>query len=224
MSVLAKDEIIKRLKEGKLLTNARKNLDGTFDVETASYDLTAGILIWKENINVGIDEAIVKTLRYDSELSIQYSRTLQPGQMMFVITHEEILMPKDLCGTVYSRNKLSRDGILALNAGHVDPGFEGPIAIRLINLRAIPYTLRLGVPIYTIVFHTLVSDPTIELKGHRPISIQETIEKYTESANSALSNALYDLSITHDFVRKSEWGQVHEFVKKEEFGKVFGNG
>ena len=68
-------------------------------------------------------------------------------------------MPSCLCGTVYSRNSLALAGILALNAGHVDPGYKGPIAIRLINLRATPWTLTLGQAIFTITFQTVDPNP-----------------------------------------------------------------
>jgi len=103
------------------------------------------------------------------------------------------VMPTSLCGTVYSRNSLALAGILALNAGHVDPGYEGPIVIRLINLRAIPWTLTLGDAIFTITFQMIdnVQDDLTEYK--RVVSQEEMISRVRATADAALGNALYDL-------------------------------
>ncbi|HTH55705.1 MAG TPA: hypothetical protein VL728_06635 [Cyclobacteriaceae bacterium] len=221
MATLSKQEIIAYLNRGELIKNPRKLADGSFDVEPASYDLTAGIVLWKEVKN-GDDKGPIKTLRYRSgrELSEQPSVTLQPGQMAFVITLEEILMPVKLAGTVYSRNQLSRDGILALNAGHIDPGFNGPIVIRLINLRNTTYTVRLGAPIYSIVFSSLVYSDEKSLEVHRHISMDESLVKATESANASLSNALHDPKLSVDFIRV-EFGDPGSYLRTEDFGKAF---
>ncbi len=211
MGVLSKQEIISRLENGQLITNPAKDGNGSFNVEHASYDLRAGIAIWKndsQEVQKKSDPG-KRVYNPDLELAHQPIVTLQPGQMMFVITHEQIYMPIDLCGTVYSRNNLSRAGILALNAGHIDPGFKGNIVIRLINLRSIPYKLILGKPIYTIVFHKLEYKDAELLTTHEEIPLEKTIEKVLESANCALSNALYDLTLLHEFVKKEEFGEQY---------------
>jgi dUTPase len=118
---------------------------------------------------------------------------LQPGQMMSVVTYEEIFMPVDLCGTVYSKNGLALNGIFAFNAGHVDPGFKGPIVIRLINLRATPWTLTLGQRIFTIIFHTLEFKEGDLLEGRGAINQEETLQRVRHFTDVALSNALFDL-------------------------------
>ena len=124
---------------------------------------------------------------------MQPTVTVKPGQMIFVVTHEDILMPPCLCGTVYSRNSLALAGILALNADHVDPGYQGPIVIRLINLRAIPWTLTLGAPIFTITFQTVDRNPGDLPVQDRHYSQDQMIARVRETANAALSNALFDL-------------------------------
>ena len=165
MNVLNRRQIEECLRKRELLRNPRRMSDGNFDIEKDSYDLAAGTAIWKTPTRdpSGGD---VKTLRYVQRPSndSQPTVTVQPGQMIFVVTLEDIVMPQNLCGTVYSRNKLALAGILALNAGHVDSGYDGPIVIRLINLRAIPWTLTLGDPIFTITFQTVDEDPNADPK------------------------------------------------------------
>ena len=192
MGVLNRKEIEERLDQGELLRDPRRGNDGRFDIEKDSYDLSAGTAVWKEGSRSGGD---VKTLHYSRRPSIipQPTLTVKPGQMIFVVTHEDILMPPGLCGTVYSRNSLALAGILALNAGHVDSGYEGPIVIRLINLRAVPWTLTLGQPIFTITFQTTNANPDDSSSDNRRVSQKDMILRVRETANAALSNALYDL-------------------------------
>jgi len=126
--------------------------------------------------------------------------------MIFVITHEEINMPTNLCGTVYSRNSLAQQGILALNAGHIDPGFHGPITIKLINLRTIDWTFKLGDPIFTIVFHTLDEiDNSIE---NFEITKFDTEKRVYATTDISLYNALYDLALLREFVKEKEIGRA----------------
>ncbi len=194
MGVLTSTEINRRLQNGELIRSPRTLEDGSFDVEVDSYDLAAGTAIWRQPDEKN-KKGNVNTLKFlpDGNETDQLTVTVQPGQMVFVVTREDVLMPTDLCGTVYSRNSLALKGILALNAGHVDPGYEGPIAIRLINLRANPWTLTLGEPIFTITFQTLASDTDVGLITPRRLSQNDMVLRVRNTADAALSNALYDL-------------------------------
>ena len=196
MGVLNRQAIEEYLLNGQLIDNPRsKGKEGPpHDIENASYDLSAGTAIWKTPSRDRYGSNI-KTRSYSTELngSMQPTVTVQPGQMIFVVTRENISMPRNLCGTVYSRNSLALNGILALNAGHVDPGYKGPIAIRLINLRATPWTLTLGAAIFAIAFQTVNPNPRdTDYRGRK--ETQETvIARVRGTADAALSNALYDL-------------------------------
>ena len=196
MCVLTRQDIETRLnlRERELLRNPRRGDDGRFDIENDSYDLAAGTAIWKESAGEA-DGGTIKTQRYLREPSEapQPTVTVQPGQMIFIVTLEDVIMPLDLCGTVYSRNSLALKGILALNAGHVDPGYEGPIAIRLINLRATSWTLTLGDPIFTITFQTVKRGSPDPCDDNPRISQEKMIARVRDTADAALSNALYDL-------------------------------
>ena len=195
MGVINNQAIEGYLRKGQLILNPRAGQNGRqFDIENDSYDLSAGTAIWKQPTG-NRNEATIETRCYLPESSgdSQPTVTVQPGQMIFVVTREDILMPPDLCGTVYSRNSIALAGILALNTGHVDPGYQGPIAIRLINLRAIPWTLTLGEAIFTITFQTVDRNPLDPPNHDRHYSQEWMIKRVRETANAALSNALYDL-------------------------------
>ncbi len=207
MALLSKEEIVKRFQRGELIDAPRRK-DGDYDVQPSSYDLSAGIIVRRTGAKLPWQDKVKKYF-YDpsKSLSEQDEVTIEPGQMMFVITQENVIMPKDLCGTVYSKNNLSRDGILALTTGHVDPGYKGAIVIRLINLKATDYTLALGKTIYTITFEELkYNDPNL-LKERPEIPREDMLKMVMDSANSALSNTLHDMAMLHGFVKKEEFGR-----------------
>ena len=196
MGVLNRQAIEEYLRDGQLILNPRskKKKGPPHDIENASYDLSAGTAIWKTPTRDRYGGNI-ETRSYSTEPAgnVQPTVTVQPGQMIFVVTREDISMPPHLCGTVYSRNSLALNGILALNAGHVDPGYKGPIAIRLINLRATPWTLTLGAPVFTITFQTVDPNPCDPAYGGREETQESVILRVRGTADAALSNALYDL-------------------------------
>jgi deoxycytidine triphosphate deaminase len=222
MSILNATELRKRIKAGWLVVDASVAADGEPAVEAASYDLRAGIVLWKDKSSHEL-----KTLYYESETTNQSVLTLSPGQMAFVITHEELNLSNDICGTVYSRNMLQKQNILALNAGHVDPGYRGPIMIRLINLRQIEWPLTLGEAVFTVVFHTV--EPVDKDKPQDIRTKADTLLAARQTAAQAFSNPLHDLYT--DELRKTleEYKTVllkdsrdllsKEFFRKEEIWK-----
>jgi deoxycytidine triphosphate deaminase len=184
MSILGQAKIIDLIQNQGLIKNPLRNATGDLQVQPASYDLRAGRAVWKDSDSDQLKMEIFK--ENDDEPPVV---TLRPGQMVIVVGHEELNLPKAICGTVYSRNRLQKDNILALNAGHVDPGFQGQIIIRLINLGSTIWTLRLGDPIFTIVFQTL--DGQYEEKDIRtPV---ETLGAARRTAEQAFSNPFHDL-------------------------------
>jgi deoxycytidine triphosphate deaminase len=221
--VLAASELVKRMKAGELIRNVRLK-EGEPDVQPASYDLAAGRAVWTDTKTGKRTELLYSPGMPETPYVI-----LEPGQMMSVITREEIAMPKDLCGTVFSKNRLALNGIFAFNAGHVDPGFEGPIVIRLINLRRIPYTVNLGERIFTIVFQTLADgDSPADLQARPKVTMDDTVIQVRNFADFALSNALFDLygdNITRrledhrtEILNKLRVDLGKEFVRQDNFG------
>lgn len=221
MGILNKDEITRRLEKGELLTRARKDNNGHFDVEPDSYDLTAGIAVWKEKLQQNKYE--IKTVMQTKGCSVEQQPTItvQPGQMIFVVTQEEVNLPLEICGTVYSRNNIALEGILALNAGHVDPGYRGPIVIRLINLKATPWTLHLGNPIFTIIFQTVDHVDGDKLESGPIYPIEKMLDRVRKTAENSLSNALFDLYADKIDVRLNEHYTSVQQRLRDELTKTF---
>ena len=185
MATLSKKTILSLIEQGKLIANPLM-VDGVVQVQAASYDLRAGKAVWKDS---GSEQLLIKS--YDDTPDNPPVLTLKPGQMMIVVALEDLKLPSSICGTVYSRNRLQKDNILALNAGHVDPGFQGQIIIRLINLGSNIWTFRLGDPIFTVVFQQL--DVPIEEKDEDIREASDTLAAARRTAEQAFSNPFHDL-------------------------------
>jgi deoxycytidine triphosphate deaminase len=119
-------------------------LFNTESLSACSYDLRIGTIF--------VAEKIVKRSSPDNEQII-----LQPGDIVSVLTLEELKMPDHIAATAFAINSLSSDGLLVLNPGHVDPGFCGPLSVRLINIRATPKAISIGMPIFTVIFEYLAA-------------------------------------------------------------------
>lgn len=101
-----------------------------------SYDLTIGDLVTSEG-------GVVQEF-------------LLPAQgIVKVISAEEVKVPADIIGYVLVKTKLCNEGVLALNIGIVDPGFEGPLQSALINFGKTDIRLHAGDVFGRISFHTL---------------------------------------------------------------------
>ncbi len=194
MGVLTRAELERRIDEGELVAPARRLADGSIDLQGDSYDLRAGKVVWKASSR-GDGGGQVCSILYEEGVDVERQQkvTVLPGQMIFAVTLEEVIIPDNLCGTVYSRNSLAGQGILALNTGHVDPGYRGQIMIRLINLRASSWTLTLGEQIFTIVFQTLEVHQGDRLVSHPPITKDDMDRRVKRTADESMSNALLDL-------------------------------
>jgi deoxycytidine triphosphate deaminase len=216
MPILNKTDLIDHINAGRLLIHALRDEKGIPVVEPSSYDLRAGIVVWKDEDTSKIEQKDFDETKDSLEQPIL---TLRPGQMVFVVCHEELKLIETVSATVYSRNKLQKENILALNAGHIDPGYEGPIMIRLINLSSIPWPLRLGEAIFTVVFHTVKDGQG--LARHPRRTKKETVDAAMKTAAEAFSNPFHDLY--KDQVKKQldEYYAAVETRLREEFSKDF---
>jgi deoxycytidine triphosphate deaminase len=80
---------------------------------------------------------------------------IEPGEIVSVLTLEELNLPGDVAATAFAINSQSREGLMVLNPGHVDPGFRGPLSVKAINLRKVPLSIAGGDKIFTVIFEKL---------------------------------------------------------------------
>jgi deoxycytidine triphosphate deaminase len=94
-----------------------------------SYDVRIGKIIW-------LDEKEVQ------ESNSQF--LLKPQGVAEVISLERLTLPTNVVGFVSVKTALCDEGVMALNIGLVDPGYEGPLSTTLVNFSNRPYNLQQG--------------------------------------------------------------------------------
>lgn len=78
---------------------------------------------------------------------------LKAGGMVRVVSKETLALPDNITGHVLLKNDLCTKGVLAINIGVVDPGFNGPISSTLINFGREPYEVKKGIAFLRVSFH-----------------------------------------------------------------------
>ena len=153
--ILTDDDIRAEIKAGRLLIGGDKAY-----VQACSYDLRVGTIFEGEHI-------IQQTPTGGKQVVIS------PGEIISLFTLEELHLPNDITATAFAMNALSSQGILVLNPGHVDPGYEGPLTVRVINLRATQKVIPLGMPIFTVVFQRLPKKVSQPYSRNKPRQLSE---------------------------------------------------
>lgn len=138
--ILQRDDIT-RLAQKKDLVNPAPQ-QGSSQYQPASFDLTAGRVILPDRIVSG-------------DKFKEQGYTLGPGDIATFLTLEELNMPRDVAANVFPINALSRQGLLVLNPGHIDPDYRGVISVKLINVKNQSHTLFRGEEIFTAIFRHL---------------------------------------------------------------------
>ncbi len=133
LSLLSGEEI----KTGALVEQGEEKL-----FRASTYDLSVGDIIPS---GAGISG--------DSKYS------LPPGGMVRVVSKESLKLPDTVTGHVLLKNELCTRGVLAINIGVVDPGFEGPISSTLINFGREACVVEKGTPFLRVSFHRCPQSP-----------------------------------------------------------------
>ncbi|MFP5262371.1 MAG: dCTP deaminase domain-containing protein [Blastocatellia bacterium] len=108
--------------------------DSNTGYRAASYDLTVGRIISSDGEEIP-------------------SLWLKPQSIVRVISHERLKVPKNVVGFATVKTSLCDEGILPLNIGIVDPGYEGPISTTLLNFGTREYLIRPGRTFLRVSFH-----------------------------------------------------------------------
>jgi len=75
----------------------------------------------------------------------QETYRLEPGQFVLAQTLERICIPHDLVGLVEGRSSWARVGVtIHVTAPKIDPGFDAPITLEMVNFGKVAVELRAG--------------------------------------------------------------------------------
>ncbi|WOI23759.1 dCTP deaminase domain-containing protein [Nonlabens ulvanivorans] len=185
MAILNIESLKKLAKEDKLLGD--DYLDENF--EPASYDLRIGT-IYKDG----------EIISSDHPKSPHYFTKIKPSEIVTFHTLEKVKIPNDCCGTVFALNSYSSAGLLILNPGHIDPGFEGYISVCAINLSEQEFDVDLGNKIFTLILEKLDDDvpKKYRYKNIENLTRKEFEELQYKNRFQKLSSSFFDLILSYD--------------------------
>jgi deoxycytidine triphosphate deaminase len=106
-----------------------------------------------------VGEIILEGITYEGA-----SYALPPRGMVWVVSRERFSLPTNITGLATLRTSWTHNGILALNVGVVDPGWNGPLAASIVNFSSSNFEVRRGSGFLRVLFirHESTSAEKIE--------------------------------------------------------------
>lgn len=102
---------------------------------------------------------------------------LEPGHTAIVGTLEDFNLPDDIAGIAFPPSRISFQGILMTNPGHIDPGYHGKMRLTVINMGKQKFVLRSGDLIITLLLIQLSENPTKSWKAREGGGAQRSLSQ-----------------------------------------------
>ncbi len=97
---------------------------------------------------------------------------LKPGHTVVIESYEDFHLPPDITGICFPPFHISRRGILMIDPGHIDPGYQGTVHCTVINMGREAFPLIEGREIVTVVLFKLDAPPKSDyaerIKSRKP--------------------------------------------------------
>lgn len=145
MAVLSKREILSRVESGSIRFHPEVD-PSNFDYVSVDLRLGRKFSLLREETPkhipaVRVDPSLYNDPQYWTHFEQDRFR-LERGRLVIAYTLEEVSVPLDLVGFVEGRSRWARAGVsVHVTAPKIDPGFEGAIALEMVNLS--PWTIEL---------------------------------------------------------------------------------
>ena len=141
--ILAQSEILRLVKEKKLIENFDENC-----LEGAGYDLRVGDFYQIE----GSAQLGEETRKLPDAKEIDgKAYSIKPGEYILIKTMEKVNMPNNVVARVLNRSSVFRSGCNSIHA-FVDPGFSGKLTFGFQNIGTHEFHLEKGAKVAQIIF------------------------------------------------------------------------
>ncbi|MBL7100689.1 MAG: dCTP deaminase [Nanoarchaeota archaeon] len=149
MSILTKNEILKRIKKGNIkIKPFSKN-----QVGPASIDLTLGKEFrtfkgWKKApVTEDVDYK-----KFTKLVKVDKFKILEPEDFILGLTKEKITLPENICGWLTGRSRFARLGLsIHITASFIQPGINNKQVLEIKNVSKVPLILYPGTRICQII-------------------------------------------------------------------------
>jgi deoxycytidine triphosphate deaminase len=111
--------------------------------------------------------------------------TVEFGEVVFVLTMEQLDLPNNIMAVLSPKRKLSHHGIIALGGFCIDPLYKGPLWIGLYNFSSTAFPLKSGRKLIAALFYELMGDELTDFsvpesagQGDFPDELVDLIRNY----------------------------------------------
>jgi hypothetical protein len=142
---------------------------------------------------------------------------VRPGELVYVMSEEQLDLPRDVTADLSLKRKISHLGIQVLGGSSVDPGYRGRLVFALHNLSTRPFPLQPGRKLVAAQFYRLSPEETPPSTSRVPEPLYEfpddlvqLMAVYEPATTEGLQQSVHDLTRTVEDLKrqiedKEEW-------------------
>lgn len=189
---------------GKEIIERKLIAQGTeTQLKNSTYDLTIGEII-------PIDKNEIKKRRSGSAINAYF---IEPREMVWVLSKESFSLPADVTGLATLRTSFTKEGLLALNVGIIDPMFHGPISTALINFSDVPRLIEVGDKFFRVAFFGH-ADTTPHHRINENKERNTYLREIEEASYAQFSKSFLNIpDFNDDFYHRKFWSIIWYGVK-----------
>ncbi len=206
-NIITESEIKRAINEETFIKNGNVN-----NAEGIKYDFCLGEYLLKSDFGQPIDMSKLPEER-KAQLFIE------PGEVVFVLSKEKLILPKDINAFLSPKRKLSHDGILVLGGFCIDPLYQGKLLVGLYNFSSSPFPLKPGKKLIAAIFYRLNPDEIDEFKTPEisvedfPDDLIRLMKKYKPISTQSLMSEISTMKDKIDNLRQ-EFNDMDIWFKK----------
>jgi len=154
-------------------------------LQPASYDIRLGK--W----------AFASSMKDKLDLSQKGLLVIDPGEFAVIESRERVTLDSRTAGQLGLRSEYAQRGLLLLSGPQIDPGFQGVIVVRVVNLSPKPLALPYEAPFLTTQFFRLsgpVSRPYSGPRQSQPGLTGRDIQELLDTEGLTLGQVIKTLS------------------------------
>lgn len=175
---------------GELLAKELPYLIFPYDVnnlDCASYRLSVGDQAFVTNPEIESQSPDVTLIKNLGKSSSDGAIRISPGQFAFLLTEEEVKVPRYAIAMISIRAGYKFKGLINVSGFHVDPGWSGKLIFSVYNAGTKTIILRRGEPVFLIVYAHLDRDSDKYYQG-KALNQKEIDVKLVEDLTSVVFN------------------------------------
>lgn len=140
---LTYEELVDAVENSSFIKNGVKEC-----AEGIKYDFRMGSRVLKASKHGAVDiDKLPETEKNEM--------VVEPGEVVFVLTEENLDLPNTLMAQLVPKRKLSHEGIIVLGGFCIDPLYRGKLLVGLYNFSSTPFSLKPRRKLIAAVFYEL---------------------------------------------------------------------